>query len=103
MEKDQVIKVENLEMVFKDFWLRPKTRAVDGISFSIQRREVFGLLGPNGSGKSTTIKCITGIHTFESGSIIINTFDIKKHENKAKSLIGYVPDNHSVYECLTRT
>ena len=53
------------------------------------------------NGKSTTIKAIIGIHPFESGEISINGHNIKKDENKAKQLIGYVPDNHSVYESLT--
>ena len=50
-----VISVRGLVKVFKDFWGRPKARAVDNVSFDVRRGEIFGLLGPNGSGKSTTI------------------------------------------------
>ncbi len=92
-----MLKVDSLFKTYKN----AQNPAIHDVSFTVNNGEVFGLVGKNGAGKSTTIKCITGIHSFESGSITINTFDIKKHENKAKSLIGYVPDNHSVYECLT--
>ena len=50
-----VISVRGLTKVFKDFWGRPKARAVDNVDFDVKRGEVFGLLGPNGSGKSTTV------------------------------------------------
>ena len=51
--RENVIVVRGLTKVFKDFWNRPKARAVDNVSFEVKRGEVFGLLGPNGSGKST--------------------------------------------------
>ncbi|HEV2453706.1 MAG TPA: ATP-binding cassette domain-containing protein, partial [Verrucomicrobiae bacterium] len=47
-----VVAVRGLTKVFKDFWNRPKARAVDNVDFEVRRGEVFGLLGPNGSGKS---------------------------------------------------
>jgi ABC-2 type transport system ATP-binding protein len=50
-----VVSVRGLTKVFKDFWNRPKARAVDNVDFDVRRGEVFGLLGPNGSGKSTTV------------------------------------------------
>lgn len=92
-----MLKVDSLFKTYKN----AKSPAIHDITFTVNNGEVFGLVGKNGAGKSTTIKCITGIHAFESGNITINTYNIKKNENKAKSLIGYVPDNHSVYECLT--
>ena len=55
-----VIAVRGLTKVFKDFWGRPKARAVDGVDFEVRKGEVFGLLGPNGSGKSTTVKMQIG-------------------------------------------
>ncbi len=55
-----VVSVRGLTKVFKDFWNRPKARAVDGVDFEVRRGEVFGLLGPNGSGKSTTVKLLLG-------------------------------------------
>jgi len=58
---DVVVRATGLTKVFKDFWGRPKARAVDNVDFEIRRGEVFGLLGPNGSGKSTTIKLLLGL------------------------------------------
>ncbi len=75
--------------------------AVDDISFELKQGEIFGFLGQNGAGKSTTIKCLTGILPFDSGSIEICGHDIVKEPIKAKMQMGYVPDNHSVYEKLT--
>jgi ABC-2 type transport system ATP-binding protein len=63
--------------------------------------EVFGFLGMNGAGKSTTIKCLTGIYPFNSGEIKICGYDITKDSINAKLNMGYVPDNHSVYEKFT--
>ncbi|MDE1038223.1 MAG: ATP-binding cassette domain-containing protein, partial [Phycisphaerales bacterium] len=56
-----IIDAVGLTKIFKDFWMRTKATAVDGITFNIQKGELFGLLGPNGSGKSTTIKLILGL------------------------------------------
>jgi ABC-2 type transport system ATP-binding protein len=56
-----VVSVRGLTKVFKDFWNRPKARAVDNVDFEVRRGEVFGLLGPNGSGKSTTVKLLLGL------------------------------------------
>ena len=58
---DVLVAVRGLTKVFKDFWGRPKARAVDDVSFEVRRGEVFGLLGPNGSGKSTTVKLLLGL------------------------------------------
>lgn len=75
--------------------------AVDGISFEVAEGEVFGFLGPNGAGKSTTIKCACGILPFDSGSITICGHSIKDDPVAAKRNIGYVSDNHALYERLT--
>lgn len=71
------------------------------ISFKVNDGEVLGLVGSNGAGKSTTIKSIVGILPFNEGQILVNGFDILKEQAKAKQTIGYVPDDHSVYEKLT--
>src|SRR5262245_28509611 len=57
---EPVVVVRGLTKIFKDFWGRPKARAVDAVDFEVRRGEVFGLLGPNGSGKSTTVKMLLG-------------------------------------------
>src|SRR5437667_12482087 len=58
---EPIVTVRGLTKIFKDFWNRPKARAVDDVDFEVRRGEVFGLLGPNGSGKSTTVKLILGL------------------------------------------
>ncbi len=92
-----MLKVSHLKKIY------PKSDrvAVDDISFELRPGEIFGFLGQNGAGKSTTIKCLTGILPFDSGTIEICGYDIVKEPIKAKMNMGYVPDNHSVYEKLT--
>lgn len=75
--------------------------SVKDLSFELRPGEVFGFLGKNGAGKSTTIKCLTGILPFDEGNISICGYDIQKEPMQAKLNMGYVPDNHSVYERLT--
>ena len=75
--------------------------SVKDLSFTLKDGEIFGFLGKNGAGKSTTIKCITGILPFEEGEIKVCGYDIAKNPIEAKLNIGYVPDNHAVYENLT--
>lgn len=75
--------------------------AVQDISFEVNEGEVFGFLGPNGAGKSTTIKCITGILPITEGSISICGHSVIDDPINAKLNIGFVPDNHQMYEQLT--
>lgn len=75
--------------------------AVKDLCIEVKPGEMFGFLGLNGAGKSTTIKCITGIYPFDSGTIEIDGHNIKTDSLNAKLSMGYVPDNHSVYEKLT--
>ncbi len=75
--------------------------SVNDISFSVSAGEVVGLVGSNGAGKSTIIKSIIGVLPFQSGEIKVNGFDINTQSEEAKKQIGYVPDDHSVYEKLT--
>lgn len=80
---------------------RAEQIAVDNLSIELKEGEIFGFLGKNGSGKSTTIKCLTGIQPFEQGEITICGYNIKTQPIEAKMNMGYVPDNHAVYEKLT--
>ncbi len=75
--------------------------SVKDLNLTLNEGEIFGFLGKNGAGKSTTIKCLTGILPFEEGSIKVCGYDIQKNPIEAKLNIGYVPDNHAVYENLT--
>lgn len=75
--------------------------AVDNISFEINDGEIIGLLGPNGAGKSTTMNMLTGFIEPTSGEILINGVNISKKSKKAKSNIGYMPENVPLYKDLT--
>jgi ABC-2 type transport system ATP-binding protein len=75
--------------------------ALDGISLKIGSGEVFGLLGPNGAGKSTLLKTLVGILRPTSGTIMIDELDIQAYPEQAKRMIGYLPENPSLYTGLT--
>jgi ABC-2 type transport system ATP-binding protein len=75
--------------------------AVDRISFSIRRGEIFGFLGPNGAGKSTTIRMLCGIITPTSGSGHVAGYDIFKEAERIKQSIGYMSQKFSLYEDMT--
>jgi len=90
-----MIKIDNLVKAFG-----PK-RAVDGISFTVERGEVLGFLGPNGAGKSTTMRMITGFMPPTSGRIAVGTHDVLESPIEAKRLIGYLPENAASYPDMT--
>ncbi len=92
-----MVEIENLTKAYGD----STVRAVDNLSISLRPGEIFGFLGSNGAGKSTTIKCLVGIHPFQHGDIRINGISIKTNPLEAKKQIGYVSDNHAVFERLT--
>lgn len=75
--------------------------AVDGVSFSICKGEIFGLLGPNGSGKSTIIRMLCGILNPTAGRGTVLGFDIVRDSEKIKQNIGYMSQKFSLYEELT--
>lgn len=75
--------------------------ALDSLSLTVNDGEIFGFLGPNGAGKSTAIKCMTGIQSFTQGTVKICGVDMNVDPVGAKKKIGYVPDEHLLYEGLT--
>lgn len=77
-----VLQVENLKKCYGDL------RAVDGVSFSVKKGEVFGLLGPNGAGKTTTVEMIEGLRIADSGKITVLGLDVKEVPDKVKQRIG---------------
>ncbi len=93
-----VVSVRGLTKVFKDFWGRPKARAVDKVDFDVRRGEVFGLLGPNGSGKSTTVKLLLGLLYPTKGHIEV--FGHSPRHVPTKSRIGYLPEESYLYRYL---
>lgn len=78
-----------------------EVQAVDGISFSVRRGELFGFLGPNGAGKTTTINLLTGLARPDGGTIGISGVDCSDDPKAAQRLIGVVPDESNLYPELT--
>ena len=90
-----MIKVENLVKVFGT------KRAVDGVSFTVERGEGLGFLGPNGAGKSTTMRMVTGYFPPTNGKITVGGHDMESSPIEAKRLIGYLPENAPAYSDMT--
>ena len=88
-----------LRKVFRDFWGRPRTVAVDGVSLRAEPGEVVGLLGPNGSGKSTTIKMLLGLLRPSAGSARL--FGRDPRDPDARARVGYLPELSNLHKFLT--
>lgn len=97
-QSEAVIEIRNLSKVYRDFWGRPKVKALNALSLDINKGEVFGLLGPNGSGKTTTLKLLLGLLFPTDGEIRImgkSAADVSKNER-----IGYLPEESYLYRFL---
>lgn len=92
-----MLKINNLTKTYS----KNAVPAVNNLSLEVKPGEIFGFIGPNGAGKSTTIKCATGILSYDDGNIQIGGIDLKSSPIEAKRLIGYVSDDHATYERLT--
>ncbi len=79
------------------------TVGVKDLTLQVPPGELFGLLGPNGAGKTTTIKLLTGLLRPTRGDVLVGGIDIEHEPERAKQLIGYVPDDPYLYEVLTGT
>jgi ABC-2 type transport system ATP-binding protein len=88
----------SVEQLVKCFGHR---RAVDGVSFSVDRGVVLGFLGPNGAGKSTTMRVITGYLPPTSGRVEVHGFDVARDPVAARRHIGYLPENAPLYADMT--
>lgn len=86
-----MIKAQNLTKYYG------RRRAIEGVSFEIQKGEVVGFLGPNGAGKTTTMKILTGYMSPLEGNVFIDGIDISEDPIQAKSKIGYLPEIPPVY------
>ena len=94
-EQENVIEVEHLVKAFGDF------HAVDDISFSVKRGEIFGFLGANGAGKTTAMHMLTGLNQPTSGTGRVVGYDIRTEYEQIKRHIGYMSQRFSLYEDLT--
>jgi ABC-2 type transport system ATP-binding protein len=90
-----IIEVRDLHKSFGEL------RAVDGISFTVEKGEIFGFLGPNGAGKTTTMRLVTGVLRPDSGSCVLAGFDIQKRAIEAQRRIGIAPEVSNAYVELT--
>lgn len=94
-KEENVIEVEHLVKAFGDF------HAVDDISFSVRRGEIFGFLGANGAGKTTAMRILTGLNQPTSGSGRVAGYDISTEYEEIKKSIGYMSQRFSLYEDLS--
>lgn len=92
-----MLKISNLSKTYRN----SNVKAIDDVSLEIEDGDIYGFIGPNGAGKSTTIKCIVGIHDYDSGDIEFNGLRLKEDPIKYKSQFAYVPDNPDLYEHLS--
>lgn len=98
MPTEPVIEIRNLTKDYRDFWGRRKVRAVNSVSLTVNKGEVFGLLGPNGSGKTTTMKLLLGLLFPTEGEIKVlgeQATNVEKNER-----IGYLPEESYLYRFL---
>lgn len=98
MADETVIETRALSKTYRDFWGRPKVRALKALDLEVKRGEVFGLLGPNGSGKTTTIKLLLGLLFPTEGQALIfgkDATDVSKNQR-----LGYLPEESYLYRFL---
>lgn len=94
LREDEVIRVEGLTKRFGDF------TAVDHISFSVKKGEIFGFLGANGAGKTTAMKMLCGLSKMTEGRAMVGGYDLRWEVKKIKKIIGYMSQKFSLYEDL---
>ena len=90
-----MIEVDNIVKTYGGF------KAVDHLSFTLEKGKIYGFLGPNGAGKSTTMNIMTGYIAADSGTVKIDGLDIVKDAEKAKAHIGYLPEIPPLYNDMT--
>lgn len=78
-----------------------EVKALDGVSLSIKRGEIFGLLGPNGAGKTTLIEILCGLRRFDTGEVTILGLNLAKNSQQIRSLIGFCPQETLLYDLLS--
>ena len=95
MSQEIIIRAEGLVKHYGE------VTALDGVSFNVNKGEIFGLLGPNGAGKTTLIEVICGLRKFDDGKVTILGFDLVKDAYKVRSLIGFCPQETLLYDLLS--
>jgi len=91
MDKNGIIRVQGLSKRFGDI------QAVDQLDFLVNEGEIFGFLGPNGAGKTTTIRILVGLLRPDSGTALVNGYDVLNEPVRAKESVGVVPESSNLY------
>ena len=94
---DKIIDVHGLTKRYGD------QTVVEGIDFSVEKGEIFGILGPNGAGKTTTLEMLEALRTIDDGTAVIDGIDVAKHPKKIKDIIGIQLQSTNFYDHLTLT
>ena len=89
------VNIENLVKSFGDLV------AVNEVTFEVRKGEIYGILGPNGAGKTTTVKCLMGLLDPDTGSTQVYGVNSLDDPIEVKRLVGYVPEEHQLYDSLT--
>jgi ABC-2 type transport system ATP-binding protein len=92
-----VIELQQLSKAYN----KGKVQAVKDLTLTVQKGELFGFLGPNGAGKTTTIKMMVGLLRPDTGRVLLNGIDAGRDPLKAKSIVGYCPDEPVLYDKMT--
>ena len=91
-----MLKIQNLTKCYKG-----SDKGVHQLNIHIKKGDIYAFIGHNGAGKTTTLKCVTGIHDFDGGEIIIDGINIRENPLECKKRFAYIPDNPDLYEYLT--
>ena len=91
-----MLKINNLCKKYKG-----SNKGVQDVNIHVEKGDIYAFIGHNGAGKTTALKCVTGIHGFDSGEIYVDGKDISKDPIACKKSFAYIPDNPDLYEYLT--
>lgn len=91
-----MLEIKNLTKIYKGGKV-----AVDNLSLTVEKGDIFAFIGHNGAGKSTTIKACVNLIDFESGDVLIDGVSIRNDPLYCKSVVAYIPDNPDIYEFMT--
>jgi ABC-2 type transport system ATP-binding protein len=99
-DNPNAIEVKDLRKIYAGKKVIEEVKAVNGVSFSINKGEIFGLLGPNGAGKTTIINILCGLINQTEGDAFVGGYNVKKDLSKIKELIGVCPQQAAIYQYL---
>lgn len=91
-----MLKIQNLTKHYKG-----SDKGVNNVTIHVKKGDIYAFIGHNGAGKTTTLKCVTGIHDYEEGEILIDGINLKEYPLECKKYFAYIPDNPDLYEYLT--